>query len=281
MRTQIEIIYQAIEFMESQLQSHVTIAQIAEYSGYSLFYFIRTFNKIAHQTPYDYLIARRLSEALKELVKTNYRVTDIALDYCFENPESFSRAFKRLFGVLPSFYRKGKLPEFVFPFQLKTMPDLQFIDRGDFAPPELVEFNEMTLVGLSTEFDSQGQEKMRSQGIRLRKQLDNNIKERNKRIVSVRSFNDKYWKQGYLFKGIEKEKGIEMIPPFTLQRIPPGQYAIIFCRANDQPAALHYLLYTWLPKIGCKMKYRFIIEEGSKNTNSEMGRIIRIPVMMI
>jgi AraC-like DNA-binding protein len=280
MCTQIEIIDQAIEFMESHLRSRVTIAQIAEQSGYSLFYFIRTFNKVVQQTPYDYLVTRRVSEALKMITETDRRITDIALDFCFETPESFSRAFKRMFGILPSLCRKESVPEDVFPVPPRTLQDLQFINRSDFALPELMEFEEMTLIGLSSIIDAQDCEKGIDQTEQLRMQLAGYLKERKTKIVSVWSYND-HWKQDFLFKGIATEKGIEAFPPLIIQRIPSGKYARIFYRANDQQAALHYLLYTWLPQNSCKQKYRFMIEEESENTNSEMERAIRIPVLMI
>lgn len=278
---QIEIIYQAIEFMESQLRSHIMLAQIAERCGYSLFYFIRTFNKVVHQTPYDYLITRRLSEALKMLCETDRRITDIALDFCFETPESFSRAFKRLFGILPSLCRKEEIPESVFPVPPKTLQDLQFINRNDFILPEWVEFEEMSLVGLSTEFTGWDQVKEIQQDGRLRTRLAGNSGGRKTEFFTVRSYTDNQWQHGYLFKGIETEKEMEIVPPITIQRIPSGLYARIFCRETDQQAALNYLLYTWMPRMGCKLKHRFLVEEARENDRSRVNRSIKIPVLMI
>ena len=278
MCTQIEVIYRAIEFIESHLQSQVTVAQIADYSGYSLFYFIRTFNKVAHQTPYDYLITRRLSEALKMLCETDRRITDIALDFCFETPESFSRAFKRLFGILPSLCRKGKLPESVLPVPPKTLQDLQFINRRDFIPPEIIECEEREVCGLSAEFDVDDLEDYQHQEERLQKQVVAYLKGRKERFITVRSYSGNRWRHGYVFRGFEMEKEEKIIPPLTLQRIPSGQYAEIRCQDSDRRSALRYLLYTWLPKLDCKLKHRFAVVEICESIDSELNRSVRIPV---
>lgn len=282
MHTQIEIIHQAIEFIESQLQSRVTIAQIAEHSGYSLFYFIRTFNKITHQTPYDYLITRRLGEALKMLGETDRRITDIALDFCFETPESFSRAFKRLFGVLPSLCRKESLPESVFPVFPKTLQDLQFINRSDFVFPAVIECEGKMVCGLPAEFNVDDPVGYSDHKKQLRTQMAAYLKEGKKAgIITVRSYSDSRWQHGYPFSGFAVERGEEIIPPLTAQRIPSGQYARIFCRESDRRAALRYLLYTWLPKTNYKLRHRFTVEEIYAGADLEMKRALRIPILKV
>lgn len=278
MHTQIEIIHQAIEFIESQLQSRVTIAQIAEHAGYSLFYFIRTFNKITHQTPYDYLITRRLGEALKMLGETDRRITDIALDFCFETPESFSRAFKRLFGVLPSLCRKESLPESVFPVSPKTLQDLQFINRSGFISPAVIECEGKIICGLPTEFDVDDAVGYLEHEKQLRTRMASYLKAG---IITVRSYSDSRWQHGYPFSGFAVEKGEGIIPPLTVQRIPSGQYARILCREADRRAALRYLLYTWLPKTDYKLRHRFMVEETYASADSEMKRALRIPILKI
>ncbi len=278
MCTQIEVIHRAIEFIESHLQSHITVAQIADHSGYSIFYFIRTFNKVAHQTPYDYLITRRLSEALKVLCETDRRITDIAMDYCFETPESFSRAFKRLFGVLPSLCRSRKLPVSVFPIPQKSLQDLLFINCSGFIPPEIVECKEKIACGLSSEFDIDDPSGHLNQKERAQKQVAAYLKGRKAKILTVRSYSDKRWQNGYLFKGFEVEKEENILPPLTVQQIPVGQYARIFCKDSDRQAAMCYLLYTWIPQMDCKLKYRFLIEEICEGAGPELDRSVRIPI---
>jgi AraC family transcriptional regulator len=106
MNGQIDCLSKALHFIEEHLRDMVSVGDMADASGYSLFYFIRLFNQYVHHTPYDYLIRRRLTEATKEALSTNKRLIDIALDFQFQNAETFSRAFYRVHGVLPSQLRK-------------------------------------------------------------------------------------------------------------------------------------------------------------------------------
>jgi AraC family transcriptional regulator len=85
---------------------------MAHECGYSLYHFIRLFNQLVHHTPYDYLIRRRLAQAAEELLISSQRLIDIAVDYRFQTAESFTRAFKRVYHILPSQARRtGALDE--------------------------------------------------------------------------------------------------------------------------------------------------------------------------
>lgn len=50
----------------------------------------------------EYVRNRKLSEAAKELIQSKIRIIDIANKYGYDSPESFSRAFFKFHGVLPS-----------------------------------------------------------------------------------------------------------------------------------------------------------------------------------
>ncbi len=56
----------------------------------------------------EYVRKRRLSEAAMELAQTDEKITDIAFKYQFSSEESFSRAFKKLYGASPRDYRNTK-----------------------------------------------------------------------------------------------------------------------------------------------------------------------------
>jgi len=92
----------ALEAVETGLQSPIQVSDLAAAAGYSLFHFTRLFNRIVHHSPFDYLIRRRLSQAAQDLQDGEDRILDIALTYQFNSHESFTRAFKRMFGIPPS-----------------------------------------------------------------------------------------------------------------------------------------------------------------------------------
>jgi len=89
------------------MREDIRVEDLAGSCGYSLYHFIRLFNEAVHHTPYDYLIRRRLTEAALELLHGHRRLVDIACDYRFQNPETFTRAFFRVFHTQPSQVRKN------------------------------------------------------------------------------------------------------------------------------------------------------------------------------
>ena len=56
----------------------------------------------------EYITKRRLSRASGELLLNGKSITDIALDYQYNSPEAFSRAFRRFWGISPTEFRKTR-----------------------------------------------------------------------------------------------------------------------------------------------------------------------------
>jgi AraC-like DNA-binding protein len=96
----------ALALVEERLRGHIDVAAMADAACYSLFHFIRVFTELTGHGPYDYLMRRRIAEAAKEAVANGRPLIDIALDYGFESPDGFTRAFKRCFGLTPSDARR-------------------------------------------------------------------------------------------------------------------------------------------------------------------------------
>lgn len=96
----------AIDYMEKHLTDNITCEDVAEHIYISSFHFQRTFNLLTGLTIGEYLRNRRLSLAGQDLLKGENKVIDVALKYCYETPESFSKAFSRFHGITPSQARK-------------------------------------------------------------------------------------------------------------------------------------------------------------------------------
>ncbi len=102
----------ALAAVEAGLREELDVAALAEAACYSIFHFVRVFTELTGHGPYDYLVRRRLAEAAREVVGGGRTLIDIALDYRFDSPEGFARAFRRCFGLAPSEARRaGAYPE--------------------------------------------------------------------------------------------------------------------------------------------------------------------------
>jgi len=55
-----------------------------------------------------YIHSRRLAESMSDLLKTDKKIINIALEYGFDYEQSYNRAFKREFGIPPGEFRKSR-----------------------------------------------------------------------------------------------------------------------------------------------------------------------------
>ena len=102
-----EHIGRAIEYIEDNLKTGLTIANAARASGYSEYHFLRVFKQVTHLTPADYIRKRRLSEIAREIDEGGRAVSDVAFEYGFNSKENFTRAFKTEHNILPTEYKSA------------------------------------------------------------------------------------------------------------------------------------------------------------------------------
>ncbi|GAB6042794.1 AraC family transcriptional regulator [Endothiovibrio diazotrophicus] len=95
-----------LDHIERHLGEALTVEQLAAVAGFSKFHFHRQFSAYVGTNVARYVQGLRLQRACYRLVFEEARIIDIALDAGFENPESFSRAFKQQYGLTPSRFRK-------------------------------------------------------------------------------------------------------------------------------------------------------------------------------
>lgn len=96
-------IEKCIKFIEDHIKENITIEEVANESGYSLYHFCRVFSLCKGVSVMEYIRGRRLSLAATELFKGR-KIIDIALDYGFETPSGFTKAFRKAFGYSPRRY---------------------------------------------------------------------------------------------------------------------------------------------------------------------------------
>lgn len=74
-------------------------------SGYSRFHFCRRFKQETGQTPWHYLLERKMERAKELLLGSQLSIKEIAGHLGFANPDYFARLFRRNSGVTPRRYR--------------------------------------------------------------------------------------------------------------------------------------------------------------------------------
>lgn len=104
----LEAIRGAIGFMEAHLTEDLTVEQIAAEVNLSPFYFQKGFSILCGVTVSEYLRNRRLSLAGRDLQTDRCRVIDAAMNYGYDSPDSFTKAFTRFHGITPVQAKNGE-----------------------------------------------------------------------------------------------------------------------------------------------------------------------------
>ena len=97
----------AIDYMENHLEDNISAQDVADHVYLSPFFLQKGFSLMTGYGIGEYIRNRRLYLAALDLKETKDKVIDIALRYCYETPESFTKAFSRFHGATPLHVRSG------------------------------------------------------------------------------------------------------------------------------------------------------------------------------
>ncbi|SDE52428.1 AraC family transcriptional regulator [Paenibacillus sp. cl6col] len=109
----------ALDLIEAKMQEPLDMAELAKAAYSSPHHFQRMFYMVTGMTVAEYVRKRRLTLAAQELAMSGAKVIDVAMKYCYDSPESFSKAFRKLHGISPSEARNSGV-------QLKAFPRISF-----------------------------------------------------------------------------------------------------------------------------------------------------------
>ena len=105
-----EAIVSTIDYIEDNLCDKISLDDISQYTGVSKYYLHRIFKSLTGESIIEYVLSRKLTCSIYELVNTDMRIIDIALNYGFDYEQSYIRAFKKNFGYTPLTDRSDKNP---------------------------------------------------------------------------------------------------------------------------------------------------------------------------
>ncbi|MBO8160169.1 MAG: diguanylate cyclase [Thermosipho sp. (in: Bacteria)] len=125
----IDCIKNSINYIEENLLEEIYLEDIAKSAHMSVSLYSKLFKNLFGFTVKEYIIKRRMSLAAKDLIFTDDSILNIALKYGYSGYEQFSRAFKKIFYMSPTQYRKNGIYVNVFP---KINLVLNYLDGGEF-----------------------------------------------------------------------------------------------------------------------------------------------------
>ncbi|HSL30070.1 MAG TPA: helix-turn-helix domain-containing protein [Anaerolineales bacterium] len=130
-----QAILSTLLYVQSHLESHLTLETLAGRAGFSPYHFHRIFRDAIGEPIKEYIRRLRMDRAAYRLKISEETILRIAVDAGFRTHESFTRAFQRQFGIPPNEFRRNFLqasrarkkqlpPRYMTEFHLEGEPDL-------------------------------------------------------------------------------------------------------------------------------------------------------------
>ncbi|QUI21771.1 helix-turn-helix domain-containing protein [Vallitalea pronyensis] len=99
-------IWSVASFVETSVKDKMDYKDLEKIVGFSYRHIREVFKESTGISLAKYMLIRRISNTAFEIVHTKESLTEIAANYHFSSYDSFTRAFKRITGMMPSRFRK-------------------------------------------------------------------------------------------------------------------------------------------------------------------------------
>lgn len=137
-----------IMYIENHLSEDIRVSDVAKEVGYSYYHLTRIFHALLGESIGNYIQKRRLSVGRKQLLYSDKKIIDIALESGFASPEAFSRAFKSVYQVSPKEYRNNRLEVFIGQKKELTTDLLKHITTNMTVQPEIRHIDNIYVAGI-------------------------------------------------------------------------------------------------------------------------------------
>lgn len=105
-----DIIQRMLIYIEEHIKEEMTMDQVTEITSLSKYHIHRLFKTMTDRPLMEYVRNRKLSASLHELLNTDLKIIDIALEYGFDYEQTYIRAFKKTFRITPDRFRRERVP---------------------------------------------------------------------------------------------------------------------------------------------------------------------------
>ncbi|WP_091063673.1 helix-turn-helix transcriptional regulator [Paenibacillus sp. NFR01] len=169
------IIERALTHIEEHLQQPLTVESVAGAFNMSKYYFHRLFSAMMGCSLSQYILSRRLNASLTMIRNHSGSLTDIAYGLNFGTQASFTRAFKRQYGVAPSSLKSGSASISPVPIPAVVARPVKNINGDIVTDFTLTDFQATRISGIAFEVDLADEDyktKIRSQAERLLSHMD-------------------------------------------------------------------------------------------------------------
>lgn len=106
-----QYVCRAVEFIQRNYCNPVKVTDVADYVCINRSYLYTLFEKSLGMSPQQFLTAYRLTKAAEMLTIPDLPVESIALSCGYQDPLTFTKAFRQMKGISPSGYRRQMMQD--------------------------------------------------------------------------------------------------------------------------------------------------------------------------
>jgi len=117
-----------IRYIDEHIKNEITLDEISKFIGYSQWHLYKIFKIYSPAPIMEYIRNKRLYAAANEIY-TGKKLYDVALDYGYETPAGFYKAFQGVFGCKPSEYKINNTRRNIF-MNIQNVKTIEELDEG-------------------------------------------------------------------------------------------------------------------------------------------------------
>lgn len=226
---QISAIRAAVDIIEERLKGNMDLDTLSTEVGISKYHLHHLFKSITGLSLMAYVRGRKLSASAKELISTDLHIIDIANEYQFKHEQSYTRAFRRRFGINPSQYRGSKCE---LPVEQKVDTNhLSALGQGLVIQPRMCLKPEFYVQGIQKEI-VHSENLNTATANQLAREFQRTYLPKMKHVVDDKvyyglvRYADKPVHSNYYIPSVEVESPKHTEPPYVSYTIPTLEYAV-------------------------------------------------------
>lgn len=265
-----DAVRKALWYIENHFASDLTLEEVATNAGVSRFYLLRAFGAAIGMSIMQYVRARRLSEAARQLARGSTDILSVALDAGYNSHEAFTRAFRDLFNVTPEAIRRRGSVEQLLLIEAHTMNTAPTTKLGE---PSIDAKPTLLIVGLSEHYScEQGSGGIPFQWQRFVNEMPRIPQQKSTDTYGVVYNTDDAGNMDYL-SGVEVREFSQVPREFSSLRIPARKYAVFFHPEHIATikSSWNYIWNEWLPRSQFQLADAPVLEHYDARFDPQTG----------
>lgn len=121
-------INRVFKYIDKNLDSDLSLNTISDIAFFSPYHFHRVFKFVTKETLNEYVTRQRIEKSALELIHKDVGITEISTKYGFNDNSSFTRTFKKYYGISPTEFRKQNPNKFSKIRQLESKNGQEYLN---------------------------------------------------------------------------------------------------------------------------------------------------------